>query len=158
MGLLTTPGARTRSFRLLALSLVLLLVGDQIYALQNLDGTYVSGGPIDTLYLVSYLTFGAAVAHPSMRRLTDPHPVAVTWLGPVRLVGLAAAMMTGPLLVTLGPHARRRPRSSSPLGSALLSLLVLVRLAGLVGLLERDVAARRRCSRRGSATRPSTTR
>ena len=32
MGLLTTPGARTTSFRLLRASLVLLLVADQIYA------------------------------------------------------------------------------------------------------------------------------
>ena len=142
MGLLTTPGARTPSFRLLAVSLVLLLVGDQIYALQNLEGTYVSGGPIDTLYLVAYLTFGAAVAHPSMRRLTDPSPVAVTWLGPVRLFGLAAAMLTGPLLVTVGPDADTGLVVIA-LGSALLSLLVLVRMAGLVGLLERDVAARR---------------
>jgi diguanylate cyclase (GGDEF)-like protein len=142
MGLLTTPGARTPSFRLLAISLVLLLVGDQIYALQNLEGTYVSGGPIDTLYLVAYLTFGAAVAHPSMRRLTDPHPVAVTWLGPIRLIGLAAAMLTGPLLVTVGPDADTGLVVIA-LGSALLSLLVLVRMAGLVGLLERDVAARR---------------
>ena len=48
MGLLTTPGARTTSFRLLAGSLVLLVIADQIYAIQNLDGTYVAGGPIDT--------------------------------------------------------------------------------------------------------------
>ena len=142
MGLLTTPGSRTTSFRLLAISLVLLLVGDQIYALQNLEGTYVSGGPIDSLYLIAYLTFGAAVAHPSMRRLTDPQPVAVTWLGPVRLVGLAAAMLTGPLLITVGPDADAGLIVVA-LGSALLSLLVLVRMAGLVGLLERDVAARR---------------
>ena len=43
--------------------------------------------------------------HPSMRRLTDPHPVAVTWLGPVRLVGLAAAMLTGPVLSPSVPSA-----------------------------------------------------
>jgi diguanylate cyclase len=142
MGLLTTPGARTTSFRLLAGSLVLLVIADQIYAMQNLDGSYVAGGPIDTLYLLSYLTFGAAVLHPSMRHLTDPHPVAVTWLGPVRMVGLAIAMVTGPLLVTMGPD------SASGLAvvagaTALLSLLVLARLAGLVGLLERDVDQRR---------------
>ncbi len=38
MGLLTTPGARTSSFGMLAVSLIALLVADQIYALQNLDG------------------------------------------------------------------------------------------------------------------------
>ena len=108
MGLLTTPGARTVSFRLLAASLGLLLVADQIYALQNLEGSYVSGSWIDSLYLVAYLLFGAAAAHPSMRVLTEPHPVPVTWLGPVRMVCLAAAMVTGPLLVALGPGRSRR--------------------------------------------------
>jgi diguanylate cyclase (GGDEF)-like protein len=142
MGLLTTPGARTTSFRLLASSLVLLLIADQIYALQTFEGTYVSGGAIDTLYLVAYLLFGASVAHPSMRRLTEPQPVLVTWLGPVRLFCLAAAMVTGPLLVALGPDAQSG-LAVPALGTALLSLLVLARLAGLVGLLERDVAQRR---------------
>ena len=142
MGLLTTPGARTPSFRLLGLSLLILLVADQVYALQNMEGSYVSGGPVDSLYVVAYLAFGAAAAHPSMRRLTDPHPVAVTWLGPVRLVCLAAAMVTGPLLVTVGPGVDGSLVVTAA-GTALLSLLVLVRMAGLVGLLERDVAARR---------------
>ena len=142
MGLLTTPGARTPSFRLLAASLCLLLVADEIYALQNLEGTYVSGGWVDSLYLVAYLLFGAAAAHPSMRRLTDPHPVAVTWLGPVRMIGLAAAMITGPILVTVGPNADGGLVVVAA-GTALLSLLVLARLAGLVGILARDVAQRR---------------
>ena len=142
MGLLTTPGARTVSFRLLGANLVLLLVADQIYALQTLEGSYVSGGWIDSLYLMAYLLFGASALHPSMRRLTDPHPVVVTWLGPVRLVCLAAAMITGPFLVTLGPQGDGTLVVVAA-GTALLSLLVLMRLAGLVGLLERDVAARR---------------
>jgi diguanylate cyclase len=142
MGLLTTPGARTVSFRMLGLSLVLLLFADQVYALQTLEGTYVSGSWIDSLYLVAYLLFGASALHPSMRRLTDPHPVVVTWLGPVRLVCLAAAMVTGPFLVTLGPQGDGTLMVVAA-GTALLSLLVLMRLAGLVGLLERDVAARR---------------
>ena len=142
MGLVTTPGARTSAYRLLGASLVLTLIGDQIYAVQTLDGTYVSGGPIDSLYLVAYLLFGASALHPSMQRLTDPSPVVVTWLGPVRLLCLAVAMVTGPLLVTLGPEADRDLLVVA-FGTALLSLLVLLRLAGLVGLLERDVAARR---------------
>lgn len=143
MGLLTTPGARTTSFRLLGASLMALVIADHAYAVQNLDGTYVAGGPIDTLYLISYLTFGAAVLHPSMRRLTEPHPVAVTWLGPVRMIGLAIAMITGPLLVTLGPDSAQG-LTVVAVATAILSLLVLARLAGLVGLLERDVDQRRK--------------
>ena len=141
MGLLTTPGARTSSFGMLAVSLIALLVADQIYALQNLAGTYESGGALDYIYLISYILFGVAVAHPSMRRLTDPQPVAVTWLGPVRLICLAAAMVTGPVLVTLGPGADGGLAVVAT-GTALLSLLVLARLYGLVGILARDVAKR----------------
>ncbi len=124
MGLLTTPGARTTSFRMLGLSLVALLVADQIYALQNFDGTYVAGGPLDSIYVIAYILFGVAVLHPSMRRLTDPHPVPVTWLGPVRLVCLAAAMVTGPVLLTIGPDASGGLAVIAA-GTALLSLLVL---------------------------------
>jgi diguanylate cyclase (GGDEF)-like protein len=51
-------------------------------------------------------------------------------------------MVTGPLLVVLGPNADEGLLVVA-LGTALLSILVLVRLANLVGLLERDVAARR---------------
>ncbi len=142
MGLLTTPGARTPSFLILAISLGCLLLADQIYAVQALDGTYVSGGSLDTLYLAAYVLFGASALHPSMRRLTDPHPVPVTWLGPVRLVGLAAAMITGPFLVALGPGGENGLFVVAA-GTALLSLLVLARLAGLVGLLAHDVDQRR---------------
>jgi diguanylate cyclase (GGDEF)-like protein len=119
-----------------------MLAADQIYAVQNLEGTYVSGGPIDTLYLVGYLLFGAAAAHLSMRRLTDPHPVLVTWLGPVRMACLAAAMVTGPMLVVVGTLGERGMLVVAA-GTALLSLLVLARLAGLVRMLARDIAQRR---------------
>ena len=142
MSLLTTPGARTASFGMLGASLAMLVVADIIYALQTLEGTYVSGSAIDTLYLASYILFGASVLHPSMRKLTDPHPVPVTWLGPVRLVCLAAAMLAGPALLTLGPDASGGLAVLAA-GTALLSLLVLARLVGLVGLLARDVAQRR---------------
>lgn len=141
MGLLTTSGARSLSFVMLGASLGCLLVADQIYALQTLEGTYQAGGPLDSLYLVAYLLFGASALDPSMRRLTDPHPVPVTWLGRVRLLGLAAAMLTGPFLLTVGPQADGGLAVVAA-GTALLSLLVLARLVGLVGLLARDVAQR----------------
>jgi len=142
MGLLTTPGARTVSFAFLGASLTALVVADMVYAVQTLEGTYVSGSLLDSLYLISYLLFGASALDPSMRRLTDPHPVAVTWLGPIRLLCLGAAMLTGPALLAMGPDAGTGLVVVA-VGTALLSLLVLARLVGLVGLLERDVAKRR---------------
>jgi diguanylate cyclase (GGDEF)-like protein len=142
MGLLTTPGARTPAFALLGASLISLVIADVIYALQSLEGTYVSGSALDSLYLAAYVLFGASALDPSMRRLSDPHPVPVTWLGPIRLLGLAAAMLTGPLLLATGPDASNALWVIAA-GSAILSLLVLARLVGLVGHLAQDVAQRR---------------
>ncbi len=142
MGLLTTSGARTPSFRLLGVSLLTLVVADQIYAIQTLDGTYVSGSALDSMYLIAYILFGLSAAHPSMVHLTDPQPVTVTWLGPVRLLCLALAMITGPILVWFGAGADRG-LTVVAFGTAVLSLLVLVRLAGLVRMLDHDVAKRR---------------
>jgi diguanylate cyclase (GGDEF)-like protein len=51
-------------------------------------------------------------------------------------------MITGPVLVTMGPGADDGLAVIAA-GTALLSLLVLARLAGLVGMLARDVAQRR---------------
>jgi diguanylate cyclase (GGDEF)-like protein len=68
--------------------------------------------------------------------------VTVTWLGPIRLICLAAAMLTGPALLAVGPDAGSGFAVVAA-GTAMLSLLVLARLVGLVGLLARDVAQRR---------------
>ena len=148
MGLLATPGARTPAFGLLVGNVALLLIADQAFAVQSLDGTYSSGGLLDAMWLVAYVLAGTAALHPSMRALSQPTPVAVAWLGPVRLLFLAAAMLTGPILMTLG-----RPDADTGLwviagGTALLSMLVLARLAGLVGMLARDVDQRRALEQR----------
>ena len=142
VGLLTTPGARTRSFALLVTSLALLLVTDQVYAVQSLNGVYVSGSLLDVGWLLAYLTFGAAALHPSMRTLTQPQPVTFTWLGPIRLGFLAAAMLTGPFVML---YASADPAPGAwvvAVGSGALSILVLVRLAILVRALAADVAQR----------------
>ena len=143
IGLLATPGARTTSFRFVAISLVTLLIADQIYALQTAEGSYENGGLLDLAWMVGYLTWGAAALHPSMRAVFDPRPVAVTLLGPLRLAFLGAAMLTGPVLLAFG-----RPDPDLGViviagGTAILSLLVLIRLAGLVRLLSADIAKRR---------------
>ncbi len=78
-----------------------------------------------------------------MVRVTEPEPVAVTLLGPIRLAFLGAAMLVGPALLTLG-HDDIQPQLVVVAGAtAALSLLVLVRLSGLVRALVRDVDRRR---------------
>ena len=141
-GLLTTPGARTPSFGLLVGGLLVLLVSDETYALQNLHGTYESGSLLDLGWLVAYLVTALAALHPSMREVVRPQPVNVTWLGPVRLAFLAAAMLTGPVVMTIAGEVDGIVGWVVAGASGILSMLVLARLAGLVRMLAHDVAAR----------------
>jgi hypothetical protein len=55
---LENPG-RTPLF-LLALSMVILVITDAAFSIQTEHGTYVSGGFLDTGWLVSYLLLGLA--------------------------------------------------------------------------------------------------
>ena len=116
-----------------------------------------AGGPLDSVYLLSYVLFGASALHPSMRRLTDPHPGHGDLAGPVRLVCLATAMLTGPAAPgprsRCGRRARRgRRRHGAPVAAG-------ARTPGRPG---RPARARRVAnagrSRPSSASRRSTTR
>ena len=142
IGLLSTPGARTPSFVLLIASIVILFVADTAYALQVASGTYVDGGELDSLWLFSYIAMATAALHRSMRDVVAPHPVAVAWLGRTRLSLLALAMLTGPALVLIVDVQWDSDVPLLAIGSALLSLLVLWRLASVVRALARDNAAR----------------
>ena len=142
IGLLATPGARTPSFVLLISSIVLLFVADAAYAFQVASGTYVDGGLLDTLWLASYVTISAGALHGSMRDVAAPHPVSVAWLSRLRLSLLAIAMLTGPLLILVVNFRWESDVPILALGSAFLSVLVLVRLATVVRALARDNAAR----------------
>ena len=143
LGLIMTPGARSPSFRLLVGSLVVLLVGDLAFGLQSLNGTYVDGAWLDGSWLIAYLAFGTAALHPSMVGLVEPRPVAVTLLGPIRLLLLAAAMLVGPALLTLDGRAADAIVVVVAVATALLSVLVLSRLAGMVRILGRDIERRK---------------
>jgi diguanylate cyclase (GGDEF)-like protein len=142
MGLVMTPGARSASFRLLVASLVLMLAADLVFGLQSLDESYVSGTWLDAVWLLAYLTFGAAASHPTMAEVFEPRPVAVTLLGPVRLVLLGVAMLVGPALLAMGQSEVGGISVVVAGATATLSVLVLIRLAGMVGLLNRDIERR----------------
>ncbi|HEU0243339.1 MAG TPA: EAL domain-containing protein [Candidatus Limnocylindrales bacterium] len=142
IGLLATPGARTPSFVMLISSIVLLFVADTAYAFQVASGTYVDGGILDSLWLASYVAISAAALHGSMRDVAAPHPVSVAWLSRLRLSLLAIAMLTGPLLILVVNFRWESDVPILALGSAFLSVLVLVRLATVVRALARDNAAR----------------
>lgn len=143
LGLVMTPGARSPSFRLLVTSLFLVLLADLQFGLQSLDGTYLDGGWLDGVWLLGYVAFGTAAVHPSMALLFEPRPVSVTLLGTVRLLLLAAAMLVGPVLLTIGRRETDAIVFVVAGASAVLSVLVLTRLAGMVHLLDRDIERRK---------------
>jgi diguanylate cyclase (GGDEF)-like protein len=82
-----------------------------------------------------------------MRAVASPHPVPVVWLGPVRLLALATAMLAGPLIVLYRELNGERAVIIVAGGAVLLAMLVLIRLALVVRMLAADVAARRELER-----------
>lgn len=142
LGLVMTPGSRSPSFVLLVGNLLVLLVGDLVFSLQTVDGTYVDGGLLDVAWLTAYLLFGTAALHPSMGAVFEARPVAVTLLGPIRLALLAGAMLVGPVLLTIDPSSTSSIVVVVAGATAVVSILVLTRLAGVVGHLARDIERR----------------
>jgi diguanylate cyclase (GGDEF)-like protein len=142
LGLLMTPGAKSISFALLVANLTIVLAGDLAYNLQSLDGTYVDGGLLDSAWLIAYTTFAMSALHPSMAEVFDPRPLDITLLGPIRYLLLGAAMLVGPALLVIQEESAGGLTWVVALGTAVLSVLVLTRLAGVVGHLDRDIRRR----------------
>jgi diguanylate cyclase (GGDEF)-like protein/PAS domain S-box-containing protein len=94
--LVLSRGARNQSFRLLAASVVALLVADGFYGVASLHDTYTDGSVIDLGWLVSYALWGAAALHPSMARLTDQAPTDEARSSRLALSLLAVAALASP--------------------------------------------------------------
>ncbi len=92
--LVTTPGGRTPSFRLLLTAVSLLVLGDTASDLVNLVSS--SATTFDFLWLGSYVLWGAAALHPSMRSMSDSEPVTEQGFSRRRLVALTFATLTAP--------------------------------------------------------------
>lgn len=104
--LLVGPGARTTAFRLLATAVALQLVADTAFTVIDATTGY-DGGPLDLLWLASYVLWGAAALHPSMTAISEPGDQRVA-LSPRRLVALTLAVLVAPCalaveLVSGGP-------------------------------------------------------
>src|SRR5919201_1680221 len=122
-----TPTWRTVSYRYLAASIVLLIFADEIYGLA--PASYASASWLDSAWLLSYVLWGVAALHPSMRELSEPLRAGGPRLSAVRLWMLATALVTAPavLLVqaSLGSGIDAVPIA---IGAGLLGGLVLLPL------------------------------
>ena len=134
--LLTTPGGRTPAFRLLVAGGALLFLADTILAVLNLTSGY-GGGALDLLWLASYVLWGAAALHPSMRSLSEPVPTERATLTRRRLVALTTAGLTSPgtlaieLLLGLSLDGW-----AVVISSVVLFLLVIARMEGLLSRVQ----------------------
>src|SRR5512132_2973067 len=119
-------GKRAPAFYLLVGSIVSLLAVDSAYTFALLTDAYNHQLSYDVGWIAFYLLWGAAALHPSMRTLEDR-----TRLTPVRLSLLASACLIAP-----GIRAWQSWGDSDKLvlivASAILFLLVVMRMAGLV--------------------------
>jgi signal transduction histidine kinase len=137
-----TPAWRTVSYRYLTLAILLLIFADELYALA--PDSYAAASWLDTCWLGSYILWGVAALHPSMRGLTQRRGAVGPQVSTLRLVIFGAALLTAPVILVI-EHARGQEIDAVAvaIGASILSALVLVRLGGLVRSLDRLRSAER---------------
>ncbi len=127
-------GARPPAYWLLLASLLVLLGADGWYALAVLHGTYQTGQLLDAGWLLSYVGWGAAALHPSMRALSEPGQPVAARLSRARLAALAAAALVAPAVLLVQSVLGEAIDGPVIAGaSALLFGLTLLRMRSLAG-------------------------
>ena len=138
-GFFVSAAWRRPAFVLLVAGVGALLLGDEIFALVYHSGdTYYNGAPVDATWLVSYVLFGTAALHPSMRDLSEPRRSSSLRVSNWRIVLMAAAVLS-PTLILLIQWARGKALEVPAVFSATgaISILVVWRLTGILRALER---------------------
>jgi signal transduction histidine kinase len=137
-----TPLWRTVAYRYLTVSILLLLVADEVYSFA--PEKYADASWLDAGWLLSYVFWGVAAIHPSMRALSKPRATRAPRLSKLRLIVLGGALATAPaVLIVERATGHAIDAVAVAIGAATLSALVLWRLAGLVRGLDRLRAAER---------------
>jgi diguanylate cyclase len=95
--LMLAPGKHAASHRLLAGSLFLTLVGDAVYSVQAISGSYYTGHVVDSTWLALYVLMGAAALHPSMASVNRTAVLRTRKPNRIRLALLAVAASLAPL-------------------------------------------------------------
>ena len=130
------PAWRSVSYRYLAASLVLLLFADEVYSAS--PDTYANASWLDAGWLLSYVLWGVAALHPSMTELSRSSRPRRPRLTATRTAILAAALLAAPSVLLVQRITGGGIESIAiVICATLLSLLVLTRIAGLFGAVER---------------------
>ena len=135
----TAPGARTAAFRLLTGSLVLTLLADMVWNVAvGISGGPVSSSWLDAGWLGGYLLVAAAACAPSMVVLAEPAPDRIDAAPTGRRLAALAGGLTLPGLALLldGATGGGVLWPVIGVGSLLLSVLVLLRMIGLLKVVQ----------------------
>ena len=132
-------GKRAPAFYLLAGSIVCLLATDSVYNYALLKGTYNHQLIYDAGWILYYVLWGAAALHPSMRTLEAPAADNRPQLTRMRLILLGGACLIVPG-IRFGQTLGNPDIFVLVIASAVLFLLVVVRMAGLVRQEEKALA------------------
>jgi diguanylate cyclase (GGDEF)-like protein/PAS domain S-box-containing protein len=135
-------GKRTPAFWLVVSSIVCLMVTDSAYNYALLKDTYNHQLIYDAGWILYYLLWGTAALHPSMRALEEPASDPRTRLTRLRLALLGGACLIAPA-IRFGQSVSNPDVLVLIVASAVLFLLVVVRMAGLVRQEERVVSRER---------------
>ena len=136
-GFFVTAAWRTPAFVLLVASVVALLVADEVYGVGT--NSYKSGDWTDLGWLLSYILWGAAALHPSMRELSQPRRRRSNLrVHSVRIALLTTALLSAPF-VLLVQYLRDAPLNvpAVVIAATAISVFVLMRLVGILRALER---------------------
>jgi PAS domain S-box-containing protein len=153
-------GNRPRALGLMTASILCLIVTDCVYGAIELNGSYDTGSWLDAGWMCTYLLWGAAALHPSMKDLSQPAPVSDAGsLTGKRVLLLAAATLIAP--ATLVADAQWPIAGfDAPVAaavSAVLFVLVLIRMLGLVSSLRIAVDKHARVQRSETILRHAAT-
>ncbi|MGI8910065.1 MAG: response regulator [Rubrobacteraceae bacterium] len=138
--LLFVPGRRPPAFYLLFLGILFHPIADAVYGVQVIEGTYQSGTLLDSGWLLSYVFFGAAALHPSMRELPEAALGDQMGLPGWRLALLATAALLAPTVLAVEAAQGETLELPVVIDMFILFSLVLLRMAGFLRENERAAA------------------
>ena len=148
--LMLSPGAKHTAYYLLCGSLLALLGADSLYTVGLINNTYHTGSPIDAGYLASYLLWGAAALHPTVRKVTQRSPrQGIRMISRRRLLFLTAVTLLAPMVRILATLRNTDlPPLTTVVPTVILFLLVMARMSGLVQSLSAALRRHEEAERR----------
>ena len=143
---------RNPATALLGIGVAGLLASDVVYGLVQLGGSWQIGSFYDLGWVVFYVAWGVAALHPSMVDLSVPVRQPSGEMSPRRVILLMAVSLVAPAVLladALAGDARHGPMIAG--SSAVLFLLVMLRLSGVVARHRQAVERERTLRSAGAA-------